>query len=366
MMWRPTCDLAAIVARAELLRTIREFFYARQVLEVETPLLATTAITDPFLVPVKAALSHLHSSNGNSNGNSNGSATHTSNLSSSLSANSWYYLQTSPEFAMKRILAAYQNQSIYQICKAFRDEESSRQHNLEFTMLEWYRVGFTDSDLMVEVDVLLQQTLACAPAQKLSYAEVFWQYLKINPHTATLAELHAIAKQQQIDVVNQSTLSADDLLNLLFSYVIQPNLTGAAPFIIYNYPKSQAALAKLRIVSTERTLANDVANDDTHDNNATHDMVAARFEVFYRGIELGNGYYELQDSNEQQRRFLQDNQLRQQLNLPIMPIDTKLIAALEAGLPECAGIAIGVDRLLMAKLGSDSLQQVMAFPVSII
>lgn len=301
--------------RAELLQTVRQFFYARQVMEVDTPLLASSPVTDPFLqaltVPYRTA---------------RGTQT--------------YYLQTSPEYAMKRLLAAGSG-SIYQLCKAFREDEVGSRHNPEFTMLEWYRVGFNDGDLMQEMDALLQLSLNTQPAEYLSYKHAFERYLHIDPHTASQAELERLV-WQQLGTIPKFTPSRNDCLNLLFSAVIEPHLGQASPTFIYHYPASMAALAKRRI------------EDGVE--------VAARFEVYVKGIELANGYYELTDPVEQRKRFNADLKLRQDLSLPSVPIDEHLMSALTAGLPDCAGVALGFDRLCLLACGAKELSDVIAFP----
>ena len=292
-----------LTARATLYQQIRTFFAERQVVEVDTPLLADAPVTDPFLEAL--AVKHQGKTQ---------------------------YLQTSPEYAMKRLLAAGSG-DIYQLCKAFRAEEAGRLHRTEFTMLEWYRVGFDEHDLMAEMDVLLQYTLLCQPAKKHTYQHLFEKYLEINPHTASEAALLGIA-HQQLDLVADN-LNRDDYLMLLFSNCIEPHLGHEQPVFVYDYPASQAALAQCKQV------------DGQH--------VAARFEVFVNGVELANGYHELIDAAEQKRRFEQDIAVRKQLGLPAVPIDQGLVHALEKGLPACAGVSLGVDRLLMLQCGQNSL-----------
>lgn len=306
MNWQPTSSLANLQQRAKLLTLIRNFFAERQVLEVETPLLCQTTATDPHI-------------------------------------NSFYltpyqrYLQTSPEYAMKRLLAAGSG-SIYQICKVFRDDEIGRWHNPEFTMLEWYRVNFNDRDLMQEVDQLLQTVLNSQPAEKYSYQELFLKYLNIDPHRADLMTLQKVAEQQGLDFSQLDNLNRDDWLQLLLNHCIEPHLGFNRPTFIYDFPASQAALARLKT-----------------------DDVAARFEVYVNGIELANGYHELTDPQEQQQRFLKDIAQRQQLSYPKVPIDNRLLAALNAGLPNCAGVALGLDRLFMIATQAQSIHQVLSF-----
>ena len=315
--WRPACSPGLLVARAELYRRIREFFHARGVLEVDTPLLAPAIGSDPNLHPV-AALYQAHPG----------------------AAASPRYLQTSPEFAMKRLLAAGSG-AIYQLCKAFRNGESGRRHNPEFTMLEWYRPGFTLEELMDEVADLVTDVLGPLSMERRSYAELFQHYLQVDPHTATPDELQTLLGAH----VQARGIEADrdTCLELLYSHVIEPQLRGAV--MIVDYPASQAALA--RVVEAPGGIA-----------------VARRFELVVNGMELANGYDELCDADELRRRFERDVVLRRQRGLPVLPLDEALLGALAAGLPACAGVALGVDRLLMLKAGASSIEQVLAFPFS--
>ena len=317
--WQPTTTHEARVARAELLRTIREFFYARNVLEVDTPLLSNGTVTDE----------HLDAFDTQFNFASSGKPT-------------TLYLQTSPEYAMKRLLCA-DSGSIYQVCKAFRHEGEGRWHNPEFTMLEWYRLGFDHFALMDEVDALLQETLATAPADKMTYQQAFQTYLNIDPLTADDDMLLKAMKEQKIDIHAPQSLSYDSKLQLLFSYAIEPKIGIEKPCFIYDFPASQAALAKL-------------SSDD--------ERVAERFEVYYQGAELANGFNELSAEKEQRLRFETDNRKRDEHGLPTKPIDENFLSALDAGLPACAGVALGIDRLLMLKINAKHIQEVINFTVS--
>ncbi len=316
--WRPTANLNNLRLRCKILSSIRQFFAEREVLEVDTPLLSHGASTDPHLSSFTSA---YHNS---------GSA----NIEKIL------YLQTSPEFAMKRLLAAGSG-AIYQICKAFRNGEHGRQHNPEFTMLEWYRPGFDHYQLMDEVDSLLQLILHTAPAQRLSYADVFQFYLHIDPHRSSIFELQTCAKKQGLTEVHGLDHSDRDAwLNVLITHFIEPYLGQEQPVFIYDFPASQAALAKIR--------------DDEI-------PVAERFEVYMGGMELANGFHELTDAQEQHRRFIADNHKRKNLNLPEIPIDHHLLSALSNGLPNCAGVALGIDRLVMLALKVSSLAEIISF-----
>lgn len=311
--WRPTCTLSALQARAALLHEIRAFFHQRGVLEVDTPLLASSTATDP----------HLHSLSLDVNGQRQ-------------------YLQTSPEFPMKRLLAAGSG-PIYQLGKVFRADESGRWHNREFTLLEWYRPGMEEHALMDEIEALVCRALEPAgiagPARRVSYREVFREQLGVDPLTASAPGLEVLAARH-LDTAGLE-LAQDGWLQLLFSHVIEPALEGLV--FVEQFPASQAALAQLT----------------TDPEGAT---VARRFELYVNGVELANGYYELSDSAEQRRRFEQDNAERVRSGSATVPVDERLLAALDAGLPDCAGVAMGVDRLLMLRCGARHIDEVLAFP----
>lgn len=316
--WRPTAKINTLRKRAEILKLIRDFFAARSVLEVETPLLCHTSVTDPFIESIPAAVKINHSHNKRD-----------------------YYLQTSPEYAMKRLLSAGSG-AIFQISKAFRQGEVGQYHNPEFTMLEWYRPGFNHHQLMDEMDELLQLLLATAKAERYSYAEIFATQLHIDPHTASPAELQNVAAINHIQVNNQIE-DRDTWLNLLLTHCIEPHLGKSAPCFIYDFPQTQAALARIQQM------------------HADGPFVASRFEVYFRGIELANGFHELQDVDEQRKRFAMNLQTRTQLGLNILPIDEYFLAALRHGLPDCAGVALGVDRLIMLATESKAIADVLSF-----
>jgi len=315
-MWRPTASPDALHLRAEILAKIRAFFAEREVLEVETPLLAAAPVTDLHL----HALSCRYRGPGADDGRT-------------------LFLQTSPEFAMKRLLAAGSG-PIFQICRAFRDGEAGLRHNPEFTVLEWYRPGWDHHRLMDEVDGLLATTLGSRTAERLTYAAAFDRYAGVGAVTDSDDSLRARVKDVGVDDVDG--LSRDDLLDLVLTHVIEPRLGHSQPTFIHDYPASQSALAKVR------------------DGDPP---LAERVEVFVEGIELANGYHELNDPVEQRRRFEADIEARRERGLPEVPIDEHLLAALEHGLPDCAGIALGVDRLLMVAAGTRDLADVIAFPV---
>ncbi|MDG4595087.1 MAG: EF-P lysine aminoacylase EpmA [Candidatus Contendobacter sp.] len=320
--WRPGANLATLRLRAELLARIRAFFAAREVLEVETPMLSAAAVTDPHL----ASLSTVYAGPGPRYGRT-------------------LYLHTSPEFPMKRLLAA-DSGCIYQIARVFRDGEAGRRHNPEFTLLEWYRVGFDHHRLMDEVaelvTVLLAGRLALAQPERLSYHELFQRHLDLNPHRASVADLAARAEEQGVSIPLGMPLDdADPWLDLLLTHCIEPRLGMGRLTFVYDYPASQAALARLRL------------NDPP---------VGERFELYLNGIELANGFHELGDADEQRRRFEAENAARRGLGLPLMPMDENLLAALAVGLPDCAGVALGFDRLVMLAAGKTTLAEVLAFP----
>lgn len=317
--WRPSATLETLKLRAQILARIREFFARRDVLEVETPVLARAATTDP----------NLHSF-----------ATRDAD-----SPDRPLYLHTSPEFFMKRLLAAGSG-SIYQICKVFRDAESGRRHNLEFTLLEWYRVGYDHHRLMDETTELvahaLDGRLTLAPAERLSYGEAFNRHTGIDPHAASGTELAACARAHGIQT--SCALAPDDIdgwRDLLLSHIIEPRLGRGRISLVYDYPASQAALARIR---------------------PGNPPLAERFEVYLNGLELANGFNELTDASEQQQRIARDLAARRAGGLPAVPADTRFLAALSHGLPRCAGVALGMDRLIMLAAGVDSISEALAFP----
>lgn len=317
--WRPSAEIEALRGRAELLARLRSFFASRGVLEVETPALSAATVTDL----------HLHS------------LTCPLDFSGEIRP---FYLQTSPEFAMKRLLAAGSG-PIFQLCRSFRDAEGGRLHNPEFTMLEWYRPGFDHHDLMDEMADLLELLLGGRRAEKVSYEAAFAAAYGIDPHGAAAPELSRLAAARGLELVGFGPeSSADDWLQLLFAHGVEPGLGRGRPTFVYDYPASQAALARV---------GSDLPGGPPR---------ARRFEVYAEGIELANGFHELQDAAEQRRRFEADHAERRRRGLPLPPIDENLLAALEAGLPDCAGVALGIDRLVMLALGKRSLAEVIAFP----
>jgi lysyl-tRNA synthetase class 2 len=246
------------------------------------------------------------------------------------------FLHTSPELLMKRLLAAGSG-AIYQITKVFRDNEAGRWHNPEFTLLEWYHPGFSQENLICEVDELLQALLKCAPVERISYCTLFEQYTGLHPLHSSLAQLQHYAAQ-----FGAQPMQRDPCLQLILSCHIEPHLGQTCPTVITDFPASQAALACR-----------------CEDNPE----LAQRFEVYVQGIELANGFYELTDPVEQRQRFVQDLAKRRILNMPTYPLDEYFLAALESGLPHCAGVALGVDRLLMIITQAAHIHEVIAFPI---
>jgi elongation factor P--(R)-beta-lysine ligase len=295
-----------------MLARVRAFFAARHVLEVETPMLSPTGATDPAL--------------------------------ESLEVNTFTsprFLHTSPEFPMKRLLAAGSG-DIYQIARVFRVGEAGRYHNPEFTLLEWYRTGFDARRLMDEVATLVRTLAGTADpgaAERLTYAQAFRLHAGLDPLRASEAELSACAADHGIDLTG--ALDRDGWLDLILSQVVVPAFPPGRLTFIHDYPASQAALARLR------------PEDPT---------VAERFELFWGSLELANGFHELTDAREQAERFKRDLEKRRACGLAPMPVDTRLLAALEAGLPDCAGVALGLDRLLMCLTGCGHIREVLAFP----
>jgi lysyl-tRNA synthetase class 2 len=311
--WRPTADFSALIRRAQLLSAVRALFAGYGVLEVETPLLATAPVTDPNIEAINTIAP-------------NGDTT--------------MYLQTSPEFAMKRLLAAGSG-SIYQICKAFRRGERGRRHNPEFTMLEWYRPGLSLPELMDEVAAVVSLAVGVVESKHASYQQVFEQYCGLNPHVASLAELKACARSH-LDL-SFDTEDRDVWLQLLMSSLVEPALDGRVLNFVYDFPASQAALAKTRI-------------------NAGEVPLASRFEAFYGGMELANGYDELRDGRELVRRISDDHRRRADNYQVLPPIDRHLLKAMTT-LPECVGVAMGFDRLVMLACKAERIDEVIAFPL---
>ena len=301
-------------ARAELLSTLRQFFFQRSVMEVDVPVLARSSVTD---INIESISANIYSESG--------------------------YLQTSPEYFMKRLLSQGAG-DIFCLGKAFRNGEQGCRHNPEFSLLEWYRCGWDEHQLMDEIAELISLVFAVRSSQPLAitkrtYADCFSQILGIDPHGADLVELQEKAVAASSD--SWTGESRANCLDLLFSQLVEPQLPPGLVFV-YDYPACQSALAQLH-------------------NDTQGRQVSRRFEVFLNGLELANGYFELTDRAEQQQRFDGDNAQRIEVSKPQIPVDRHLLAALDHGMPSCAGVAMGVDRLLMQLKGADSITQVMPF-----
>lgn len=322
MNWQSTLSWEDAKKKSYILNQIRQFFLTRNVVEVETPLLGQSTVTDVHLEAFKTDFNYLSSS--------------------STDSSDVMYLQTSPEFCMKRLLATGY-QSIFQISKAFRHECKGRFHNPEFTILEWYRLDFSQADLILEVSELLKEVLNCNPPKTITYQNLFLEKLNIDPLEATNLELkQAITKANKMSDWLIKENNTDTLLQFILSEIIEPAIGIDEPIFIYNFPISQASLAK---------------------QSPTDKRVGERFECYYKGIELVNGFCELTDPVEQYKRFINDNLYRVEVGLEEKAIDTRFIDALKSGLPSCSGVALGVDRLLMLALNKDNIDKVMTFTI---
>ena len=323
--YAPTMTLAMAQQRAQLMSAIRQFFATRQVLEVQTPLLSQAGNTDTFLQSVAAHVTYQDKP-------------------------CTYYLHTSPEFAMKRLLASWQV-PMYQICPVFRDNEIGARHNIEFTMLEWYQPNYSLDDMAAELGELLELLYGHPIIMShYRYVDAFMDFIGIHPLTASLAALQAVAEDKGLIGFDFNSVESCDSeqdrrqswLDLLFSHAVEPNLGHDLPTLVIEYPPATAALAKTAV--------------DKEGN-----IVAKRFELYIKGIEIANAYDELADGQALRERFEQDNALRGRHNLSQMPIDEQLIAASDDLIP-CSGIAVGIDRLFMVITGASSLEEVIPFP----
>ncbi len=311
MTWQPSASIDTLRLRASLIIKIRDFFNNRGYLEVDTPQMARFGVTDVYLSNIKASFRGQD-----------------------------YCLQTSPEYHMKRLLAAGSG-PIYQMARAFRDDELGRWHNPEFTMLEWYQLGIDHHALMDEMDELLQLILQCPPMARKTYQQAFFEVCDIDVLSASIAELQATLVRYNLDnVLAPDEQDRDQYLFLLMSHIVEPAISQNTMVAVYNFPPSQAALAQVR------------------------DGVAERFEIYYQGIELANGFHELTDVQSQSARFNQDCLQRQEKGLPVVTPDEFLLGALSAGLPPCSGVALGVDRLIALALKQKDLSSVLAFDFS--
>jgi elongation factor P--(R)-beta-lysine ligase len=307
--WQPSASLEVIKKRASLLQQIRGFMDTREIIEVDTPILSHFGVSDPYI----------------------------QSLTTSCAAESdaVLYLHTSPEFCMKRLLAAGSG-SIYQIAHVFRNEESGKRHNTEFSMLEWYRIGFNYYELMDEVAELLNDIGLEIP-DKMTYADAFKQSIEIDPHTVAISELQSLCKQQGWEDASDDRHA---LLDFLFSDAVIKNLNQTKPLFIYDYPECMSALATLK---------------------KGEPIVSERFELFIAGMEIANGFNELIDADEQVKRFEKELSTRRNKGLAEPPIDKGFVEALKSGLPECSGVAVGIDRLLMVLSEKDDINEVSTF-----
>ena len=316
--WRPVATIEVMRHRAGMLARARAWFASERVLEVQTPLLSTAALSEPQIESIAAQPLCCPP----------------------------MYLQTSPEYPMKRLLAAGIG-DCYQICPVFRDGESGQQHNPEFTMIEWYRLGFSVMELQRDVDRLLRAAIgdlrALPPARQVTYREAIAEVCGVDCRTAGPREIEAVLRDRGVAPISAADQDRDTWLDLLMATVVGPGLGREAPVFVRDYPASQAALARVR---------------DDRDGWP----VAERFELYLDGIELANGFHELGDTLEQRRRFTQDLQKRRQRGQRLAPLDGRFLAALEQGLPDCAGVAVGFDRLVMVALGLRAIDEAMAFP----
>jgi len=316
--WAPTADMRAIRLRARLNAAIRGFFARRDVLEVETPVLSQAGNTEPNIASFSLEFS----------GRTNG-------------APRTRWLRTSPEYALKRLLAAGIG-DCYELGRVFRDGEAGGRHNPEFTMLEWYRVGWDHQRLIDEVAELINAALALvdrhATLERIAWRDLYRERLAIDPVTANDGELQRALGDVRID---PQGLTRDDWLDLLLTHRLQPGFADDTMLAVFDYPASQAALARLR---------------------QGDPPLAERFELYLGPLELANGYHELIDPAEQRARFERDVSMREARGGVAPPIDERLLSAMRSGLPPCAGVALGIDRLLMAMLGSTRIADVLAFP----
>lgn len=340
----PTASMETLQQRSRLLQSIRAFFKDQGYWEVETPILSRDCVVDAYIDPFTAG---WHSEEG-------------AGSSAAKTEQETRYLQTSPEFAMKRLLTAGADQ-IYQITHAFRQAERGERHNPEFTMLEWYRLGETHHDQMTFVEALVRQVFKTAasvsnqsprpelpshPFQRFNYEDAFLKYAGLSALTSTAEQFQQTALQHQISI--PSDFDTTDCLswqNLLLLELVEPALGQCGAVFLYDFPPQQAALARIR-----------------HEDQPGPHGVAERFELYLQGMEICNGYHELTDAAELRRRIAQQARLRQLEHRPALPAESYLLQAMEAGLPASAGTALGIDRLVMLALGKQTLQDVIAFP----
>ncbi len=315
--WQPSADLKILKQRAQMLADIRVFFAQRNVMEVETPALSQFANSDPYIESFALTIN---------NGKQR-------------------FLHTSPEYAMKRLLAAGSG-DIYQICKVWREEEQGRYHNPEFTLLEYYRVGFDYKQLMKEVEVLLGLLLKLdKPAQYYSYQQLFVEFLQLNPHKSEHSALIKCVEKNvpQLEIHDKESWEVQDLLDVLLTHCLEPLFAQDRLTFLYDYPVTQSALANIK------------------EATGTNAAVAERFEVYLGGVELANGYQELTDGAKNAQVIATELKQRQQRGQRVLPKDNYFLQAMKAGIPRTAGVAIGLDRLLMSAAKENKIQRVISF-----
>lgn len=322
----PTASLECLQQRASILKKIRAFFDQRHFIEVETPLLSHDIVVDRYIQPISVSAKEVMG---------DGVSVHEEDPR--------LWLQTSPEFGMKRLMAAGAK-AIYQISKAFRSGERGRLHNPEFTMLEWYRVGDDLQKGMGLLSHFVTDVLHRKTVQRMTYQQVFEQAVGIDPHSVSMDRLCNICREHGIETeaFQSEKHNRDFWLNLILTHVIEKTLGVDKPTIVYDWPASQSALAIVRPQETP---------------------VAERFELYVNGIEIANGYHELTDPDELSHRNCINNQLRIKDGNRVLPEESKLIEAMQHGLPSCAGVALGVDRLVMLATGKTTINDVISFPI---
>ncbi|WP_133130327.1 elongation factor P--(R)-beta-lysine ligase [Legionella yabuuchiae] len=310
--WQPSATMETLRKRAQMMADIRDFFTKRGYLEVETPAMGRYGVTDVYLSNIQA---HFRGTP--------------------------YFFQTSPEYHMKRLLAAGSG-PIFQLARVFRDDELGRWHNPEFTLLEWYQLGVDHHGLMDEMDAFLQTLLHAEPLQKMTYRDAFQHACGLDPFESSICDFRNYLIQQDLDtVLDSDEMERDQFLFLLMSHRVEPYLAQFnSPIALYDFPASQAALAKV------------------------NQGVAERFEIYFKGVELANGFHELVDPESQRLRFEEDRIKRKALGLAMPTPDPCLLDALESGLPACSGVALGIDRLLALLLKESSISKVMTFDIS--
>lgn len=311
--WRPTANLATLQNRARLLAESRKFFDRRGFFEVQTPVLSSESIVDRYIDPIKTTLI----------------------LGGSPRQ---FFLQTSPELAMKRLVAA-DAPAIYQIGPVFRAGEAGQLHNPEFTMLEWYRVGDSYEQGIQLLAEFTTAILASSEPEVITYREAFNRHAGIDPFSNDESKLVELT-ETALD--HAGSLTRDDRLNWVMSKWIEPKLGWERPTIVRDWPANQAALAQI---------------------SPTNPLVAERYELFVRGLELANGYHELTNANELRRRMGHADKVRVAAGDDPVALPQRLVAAMQSGLPECCGVAVGFDRLVMSALGKDDVADVIPFPI---